>query len=61
MGIERIGEPNPAFKTEGLIGQRTHRANVNHVSGEIIIDRLFYIGLFQNGRPGLICHAHAYP
>src|SRR5689334_16811198 len=43
MSIKCIYKPYAAFKAESLIRQCAHRAHINHIAGEIIINSLLYI------------------
>src|ERR1022692_4322053 len=43
VGVIRLCKPYPAFETEGIIGERAHRANIDHIAGELIINRFLYI------------------
>jgi hypothetical protein len=38
VGIVRFVEPYPLFESKSLISKRSYRANINHVSGELIIN-----------------------
>src|SRR5690606_4080766 len=42
--IHGFQEPYTVFEAEGLIGKRTHRAHINHVADEIVIERFLDIG-----------------
>src|SRR5436190_16804471 len=42
--IKCIHKPDTAFETECFVCQGADRTNVNHVSGEIIFNYIFYIG-----------------
>src|SRR5258708_2049537 len=43
MRVLRIGKPYPAFKAESLISQCAHRANIDHIAGEVVVDGLLYV------------------
>lgn len=41
VGIHGLGVPDPAFEAESPVGQCTHWADINHVAGKIVVNRLF--------------------
>ena len=43
MGFNRLRKPYPVLETECAIGECSHRANVNNVADEFIIERFFDI------------------
>src|SRR4051812_10629409 len=42
--IGRIGEPYPLFEAESFIGEGSHGADIYHITGKIIVDRIGNVG-----------------
>src|SRR5690554_924113 len=59
MCIHRFGKPYPVLEAEGLVSQGTHRTYINHISGEIIVNRFLDIG--RNFCPVTTVHNTVYP
>jgi hypothetical protein len=44
FGFVRLQEPNARFETKGFVGERTYRANVDHVARKVVVNGVFNVG-----------------